>query len=186
MMSPVLFFFLRIFWLFEGSFVFLHKFQSYLFQFFEKYHWYFDKNYTESLFMVLLSGQWWLYRMSLVEFLPLQYFEIVIGINSSLTIQQNSPVKPSNFGLCWEFLKLQIQFFTGSRYVHIFHFFLIQSQKIIDFQKCTQVFQVAHLLAYNCPYSKIMILYIAAASVVTSPSSFLILLIWAFSPIFFP
>ena len=78
---------------------------------------YFCLGYCKQCFFVvsllLVSWWWWPHRMSLGVFLPIQFLGRVseeYGVNSSLNVWWNSPVKPSDPRLLLEIFKSQVQF----------------------------------------------------------------------------
>ena len=62
--------------------------------------------------------------------------------------------------------------------LNFFHSFMLQSWKIVCFQDLSISSNFSNLLAYNCSQYSLMILCISVLSVVTSPFSLLILLIF--------
>ena len=66
------------------------------------------------------------------------------GVNSSLNVWQNSPVKSFGPGLLFvgSFLHYRFNLITGNWSVHIFCFFRVRSQKIVHFCKLVHFFYV--------------------------------------------
>ena len=110
----------------------------------------------------------------------------MVGVNSSLNVWYNSPVKPSGPGL-WFVGRLLIAVSISVLVINLLIFSIYSCFSLGSLYLCMNLSISSRrsiLLVYSCLWWSLMIFSISVLSILTSPFSFLILLIWVLSPFF--